>query len=92
MALEFDNRISLGHLITVGTLAVSVALAWGDVTSRTENLAERAAGASSALTAHESRIRAVEQTSARQDERMTLILDGIRKIETKLERQERAEQ
>lgn len=88
MALEFDNRISLGHLITVGTLAATVAMAWGDVTSRTENLAERVAASGAAIAANEHRIRIVEQASARQDERMSLILDGLRKIETKLEKLE----
>ena len=88
MAFEFDNRVSLGHLITVGALAVTVALAWGDVKTRTESLTEKAALSSTTLTAHETRIRAMEQASARQDERMSLILDGLRKIDTKLERLE----
>lgn len=42
-----------------------------------------------ALAGHEARIRMIETSSARQDERLLLILDTVRKIEAKLERDTR---
>lgn len=38
------------------------------------------------LAGHEARIRSIENNSARQDERLLLILDSVRKIEANLER------
>lgn len=82
-----DNRISTGNLLLAGSMLVAVAVAWGNLSGRAENMASEITKVSAQSSANEARIRALETATARQDERMILILDSLRKIEGRLEKQ-----
>ncbi|MDQ7262716.1 hypothetical protein NM680_13030 [Paracoccus sp. PS-1] len=82
-----DNRISTGNLLLAGSMLVAVAVAWGNLSGRAENMASDITAVTAQATANEARIRALETATARQDERMILILDSLRKIEGRLEKQ-----
>lgn len=86
-APSIDNRISLGNILVAGGMIVSIAVAWGNLSGRAETLSGKVTEQASLVAAHEARIRAMETTTARQDERMVLILDSLRKIESRLERE-----
>lgn len=90
---QIDDRVTKGNIISIiatmltalGMLAVT--FAWtGRQGQRIENAAQATQTNALALAAHEARIRAVETSTARQDERLLLILDTVRKIEARLER------
>lgn len=85
-APSIDNRISLGNLLVAGGMVVGISVAWGNLSGRADNMAAKVADQAAATASHEARIRAIETTAARQDERMVLILDSLRKIEARLER------
>lgn len=80
-----DNRISVGNLLVAMGMIVSVAVAWGNLSGRADNTSAQVASNKAAIAANEARVRALETSSARQDERMVLILDSLRKIEGRLE-------
>lgn len=82
-----DNRISTGNLLLAGSMLVAVAVAWGNLSGRAENMASDITAVTAQANANEARIRALETATARQDERMILILDSLRKIEGRLEKQ-----
>ncbi|QRZ14740.1 hypothetical protein JWJ88_17395 [Paracoccus methylovorus] len=86
MGVQFDGRISLGNVITAGALAITVAIAWGKWTTLTETISDKLTEATTRLEGHEARIRVMETTTARQDERMILILDSLREIKARLEK------
>lgn len=86
-APSIDNRISLGNILVGIGMIVSIAVAWGTLSGRADTLATDLSKLASEAASHEARIRAIETTSARQDERMVLILDSLRKIEARLERE-----
>ncbi|REF69966.1 hypothetical protein [Paracoccus versutus] len=81
-----DNRISTGNLLLAGSMLVAVAVAWGNLSGRAADMASDITAVTAQSAANEARIRALETTAARQDERMVLILDSLRKIESRLER------
>jgi hypothetical protein len=86
---QIDNRVSLGNLLVVAGMIVSVAVAWGNLSSRSEAMKTQIAQNKAEISASEARLRDVENSAARQDERLILILDAVRKIETKIEGPER---
>ncbi len=81
-----DNRISTGNLLLAGSMLVAVAVAWGNLSGRAETMSSKITEVTASAAANEARIRALETATARQDERMVLILDSLRKIESRLER------
>lgn len=90
---RFDATVSWGNVISFGaTLISGVGLAsalfiWGGrLSERSDNFDRELLRIQSTISAHEARIRGVEQMSARQDERLVLILDALRKIEARLDR------
>lgn len=91
--MQIENRVSIGNIISlVATLLTGVGMAaglflWGgrigqQVTGHGRDLLQ----VQTTIAGHDSRIRAMEQSAARQDERLILILDSLRKIENRLER------
>lgn len=82
---SIDNRISLGNILVAAGMVVSISVGWGHLTSRQNSTTAEVAANKAAIAAHEARIRAIENSSARHDERLLLILDSVRKIEAKLE-------
>lgn len=83
--LQFDNRLSAGNILVVLGMVVGGATAWGHLNGRADSMTAKLADHAASLSAHEARIRAMETTTARQDERMVLILDSLRKIEARLD-------
>ncbi|QLH15840.1 hypothetical protein HYQ43_17040 [Paracoccus pantotrophus] len=81
-----DNRISAGNMLVALGMIVSVAVAWGNLSGRSDNMAAELSAVRAMAAANEARIRALETATARQDERMVLILDSLRKIESRIER------
>lgn len=94
MMPHVENRITLGNVLSLmgtiamfGGLLVSIAVWSGRQDQRIEAAEKMAVETRTTLAGHESRLRQIEQSSARQDERLTLILDTVREIKGKLERQ-----
>lgn len=92
---EIEKKVTTGNLwsiigTVVSTGAMIVALSvWGGRSSQRLDVLEAARiEVQASLSAHETRIRATENSTARQDERLLLILDTVRKIEARLERQD----
>lgn len=90
---SIEPRITTGNVIsTASTLLVALGMiitlaVWsGRQGQRIDNAEKQVLTNQTSLAGHESRIRSIEQSSARQDERLLLILDSVRKIEAKLER------
>lgn len=81
-----DNRISLGNVLVVLGMVVSIAMAWGNLSGRADKLAETVAANTADIATAESRLRTVEQAQARQDERMLYIIDSLNKIASRLEK------
>ena len=84
---KMENRITTGNLIsltatfvtTVGVI-VSVSLWAGKQDQRMIDSERRIERNATAVAANEVRIRAMESASARQDEKLTLILEQLREI------------
>ncbi|RJE87950.1 hypothetical protein [Paracoccus onubensis] len=87
MAWEFDKRVSSGNLLVAAGMAVSVIWGYSQLTATAERLNEKTSDQAKAIASNEARIRSVEYTTARQDERLILILDSLRKIEAKIDRE-----
>lgn len=83
---EFESRVSMGNLIVLAFAALALAVTWGGLNHRAETLAEEVASHKVSIASNEARVRALEQNMARQDERLILILDGLRKIETQIDK------
>lgn len=94
-----DNRISLGNLLTVFVALISVATAWGFNTQRIIALEDRvravaerteviAQAADAARNAQDARLRPLEVSNARLETRLDTILQGVARIEARLERAE----
>ena len=86
------------NIITLGAILVTAGVSWGVMSGGLSQVREQVRMQQNSVSAneqrvretlagHEARIRTIEQSSARQDERLTLILDSVRKIETQLEKQ-----
>lgn len=91
--LQFDNKISLGHLLSALTMIAGGALAYADLRSSQTYLAEQLtqrraeiAAVEAAAQARESRLRAVELLQAGQVSDLRNIQQGISRIENQLER------
>lgn len=91
--LKIEKRITTGNIWSiVGTIGSTLAIIsglfiWGGRQSqRVETLEAASLSIQATLAEHETRIRTTEQFSARQNERLLLILDSVRKIEAKLNR------
>jgi hypothetical protein len=86
MALEFDNKISLGHVISVGVILIGGMVAFFDLRGEQSRLASEVAAISSAADAREVRVRAVEIAQASQTSDLRSIQVGISKIEVQLQK------
>lgn len=91
---RIENTVSLGNLLSIAATILTIMsmvgamVYWGGrLSQRAENMEREVLRLQSTAAAHETRIRSVEQMSARQDERLVLILDSLRKIEAKMDNQ-----
>lgn len=89
-ALEIDKRISLGNVLVVCGMIVSMSMAWANLSSTSGKLAADIEVASAMARANEARVRALENQSARQDERLSSILASLVKIEKMMEQAQTA--
>ncbi|MTH33071.1 hypothetical protein GL279_00465 [Paracoccus limosus] len=90
---EIDKRITLGSMISTAASLAGMAVIFftgvfwiGAQDQRIADHASRIEANATNIAALSERVRAIETISARQDERLLLILDTVRKIEAKLER------
>lgn len=88
-----ENRVTLGNvlsllgtLLAAGSIIVTIAVWTGRQGQRLDAVESAILETRTTVSGQEARIRAIETNSARQDERLLLILDTVRKIEAKLER------
>ena len=88
-----ENRVTLGNILTLigtiisaGVILVSIAMWSGRQSQRIEANERAVLENRTSIAGQESRIRAIETSLARQDERLLLILDTVREIKAKLEK------
>jgi hypothetical protein len=78
---------SLGNLMNLAAMGVAVAVAWGSMTERSEVTHKGIKELESMQMASETRIRTLEMSQARADERLSSILQIVSRIETRLEKE-----
>ncbi len=86
MSIQFDNKISLGHVISIGTMLAGCVMAYATISARQDQIAIDISGIQRASEARESRIRAVEIALAGQSSDLRSIQVGISRIEAQLEK------
>jgi len=85
-ALQFDNKISLGHVISIVTILAGGIWAYAAISERQEAIAADMVAVKADAQAREARIRAVEIAQASQMSDLRAIQSGISRIEAQLER------
>lgn len=85
-SVQFDNKISLGHVISIGTVLVACAVAYATISARQEQISQDIGGIQRAAEQREGRIRAVEIALAGQSSDLRSIQVGISRIEAQLEK------
>jgi FtsZ-binding cell division protein ZapB len=94
---QVDYTISLGNMLNMAGLAVAVAVAWGIMSERGETtrtqmqevrdtLKQEVDNRRESLSAIEARVRTLESSQARADERFNSVLQVLGRIEARLER------
>ena len=94
---KIENRMSIGNLLNLAALIVAVAVGWGVMSERGEQTRENMNEVRETLrqevttrrdgqSALEARIRALESSQARADERFNSVLQVLGRIEARLER------
>jgi len=97
MNMKPDPKISYGNILNFIGLIVAVAVAWGIMSERGENTRDQMDALRSTLqqevatrrdgqTSIEARVRALESSQARADERFNSVLQVLGRIEARLER------
>jgi hypothetical protein len=97
MNMRPDPKISYGNILNFVGLLVAVAVAWGIMSERSDNtkdqlealrttLQQEVATRRDAQSSIESRVRALESSQARADERFNSVLQVLGRIEARLER------
>ena len=86
MSIQFDNKISLGHVISVVTILAACIMAYATLSARQETMAADVLAIKADAQARESRIRAVEIAQAGQSSDLRSIQIGISRIEAQLEK------
>ena len=92
-----DPKISVGNLLNLAALVVAVAVGWGIMSERGDNtkdqlealrttLQQEVATRRDGQASIESRVRALESSQARADERFNSVLQVLGRIEARLER------
>ena len=94
---QIENKMSIGNLLNLLALVVAVAVAWGVMSERGEHtrtemndiketLRQEVSTRRDGQGALEARIRALESSQARADERFNSVLQVLGRIEARLER------
>lgn len=98
---SFTQNISLGNVIQIVAMIVAVAIGWQQLDGRsgsnaaeiekiTKAMAVAEAKAATDIRDHETRLRRLEESAARSDERMASIFNLLARIDGRLERIEKA--
>ena len=94
---QIENKMSIGNILNLLALVVAVAVGWGVMRERGESTREHMTELRETLrqevstrregqVALEARIRALESSQARADERFNSVLQVLGRIEARLER------
>lgn len=94
---KIENRLSVGNIINLVALVGAIAVGWGVMSERGEQTREQMSDIRSTLSQEvavrrdaqaslEARIRALESSQARADERFNSVLQVLGRIEARLER------
>ena len=94
---QIENKMSIGNILNLLALVVAVAVGWGIMRERGESTRENMTELRDTLRqevttrregqgALEARIRALESSQARADERFNSVLQVLGRIEARLER------
>ncbi|OJY34656.1 MAG: hypothetical protein BGP11_08550 [Rhodobacterales bacterium 65-51] len=86
MSVQFDNKISLGHVISIVTVLAACIGGYATLSARQEQLSADVLAMQRAAEAREARIRAVEIAQASQSSDLRSIQIGISRIEAQLEK------
>ena len=86
MKPQFSMSLNLGHLLQIGTLIIAATVGWVTMDARTSSNSDGIKSLRKDLIAAETRIRAVETSSVRADERMQGIFTLLSRIDARLER------
>ena len=86
MSIQFDNKISLGHIISIITVLAACIMAYATISARQEQMSVDIITIQRAAEAREGRIRAVEIAQAGQSSDLRAIQVGISRIEAQLEK------
>ena len=86
MSVQFDNKISLGHVISIGTMLAGCVMAYATISARQDQIAVDIVSIHRSAEQRESRIRAVEISLAGQSSDLRSIQVGISRIEAQLEK------
>lgn len=86
MTVQFDNKISLGHVISILTVLTACIMAYATLSARQERMTADIVAIQDAALAREARLRAVEIALAGQSSDLRAIQIGIARIEAQLEK------
>jgi len=86
MSVQFDNKISLGHVISIGTMLAGCVMAYATISARQDQIAVDIGSIHRSAEQRESRIRAVEISLEGQSSDLRSIQVGISRIEAQLEK------
>ena len=79
-APRFENVLSIGNIIQIVVILVAMVIAWNDASNEIKNLKDGQSNSVEHRTQMDARIRAMEMTSARSDERITNLLRSMEEI------------
>lgn len=87
---QITSQISLGNIIQIALILAGLTGAWFTMGHRTEATAVSAAENAAAIVENERRIRTLETSQARSEERNNSVLQILGRIEARLERIEQS--
>lgn len=85
-ALQFDNKISLGHVISIVTILTACVMAYATISARQERMLADIVALQESAQGREARIRSIEIAQASQSSDLRAIQTGIMRIEAQLEK------
>ena len=88
-APAFNNTISWGNVLTLITIASSLAVGWGAISQQASATGAAVAEVKADLLAIEIRVRGLETADARAEERVNSFLNLLNRIDGRLARIER---
>lgn len=88
---QFSMAINLGHLLQIASLIVAATVGWMTMDARTTANKAAIEGLATERVKDEARLRVLENTAARSDERLQSIFGLLNRIDSRLERIENNE-